>query len=155
MNLLLAAGGVGAALAVLALTGRKLVLGNNGPMIVAIAGNGQYLRPDVAEAFKAMAQQAGNEGVRLQVGSGFRSVAEQAVLYAQYARRFFAPPRVAKPGTSNHGKGIAVDVADGQGRTITYGSPEFHWLTAYAAAYGFGWTEGRTVDEPWHWVYEA
>jgi hypothetical protein len=37
--------------------------------------------------------------------SGFRSQAEQEALYAQYG-----PGRAAKPGTSNHERGLAVDI---------------------------------------------
>jgi hypothetical protein len=37
--------------------------------------------------------------------SGFRNRAEQEALYAQYG-----PARAAKPGTSNHERGLAVDI---------------------------------------------
>lgn len=41
---------------------------------------------------------------RLTIDSGYRSFAEQTALWNRYG-----PPRAAKPGTSNHERGAAVD----------------------------------------------
>jgi D-alanyl-D-alanine carboxypeptidase len=47
-------------------------------------------------------------------------------------------------GTSNHGRGQALDINTGPTSTKTY-----KWMAANAAKFGFR----RTVsDEPWHWV---
>lgn len=141
-----------------AVVGAKFAVGNSGPIVVKSVGNGQFMRSDAADAFNQMAADAYNNGGPygspiLVAGSAFRSVAQQAVLYAEYLARLMAPPIVAKPGTSNHGNGIAVDIADGTGHSITLGSPEHNWLLANGPFYGFSWNEGKSVNEPWHWDY--
>lgn len=152
LPLVLAAGGA-ALVGYSMLSGKKFVLGNHGPMTVQSVGDGQYLRPDAAEAFKALVEAAGREGVAIRAGSGFRSVLEQGVLYAQYLARAMRAPRVAKPGTSNHGEGTAMDMADAAGRSLTYASPAYRWLMANGPLFRFSWAEGGAIDEPWHWVY--
>ncbi len=141
-----------------AVLGTKIVVGNDGPILAKSVGNGQFMASDAADAFNAMAAAAYNSDgpwgqVVLLAGSAFRDIAQQGVLYAQYLARAMLPPVVAKPGTSNHGAGIAVDIADGSGRSITQGSPEFLWLSANAPFYGFSWSEGQAVNEPWHWDF--
>ena len=49
----------------------------------------------------------------------------------------------AVPGTSNHGWGIAVDVANASGALLT-------WLVAHAWTYGWSW---ELQSEPWHIRY--
>lgn len=60
--------------------------------------------------------------------------------------RFWAnqPPPAAKPGTSNHGWGIAVDIPDANAQA---------WLRRHAAPWGWSHDEGARVGEPWHWRY--
>ena len=59
---------------------------------------GERMRPDVARAFDRMERAARADGVSLLVISGFRSDAEQAVLYARHPD----PRWVAPPGRSLH-----------------------------------------------------
>ncbi len=54
----------------------------------------------------------------------------------------------AVPGTSNHGLGCAVDVTGLSG----FDGLRYHQLAAVAARFGWTNTEGRGIDEPWHWV---
>lgn len=54
----------------------------------------------------------------------------------------------AVPGRSNHGWACAVDVTDLGGFT----SDHYEQFAAVAARYGWTNTEGRRIDEPWHWV---
>ncbi len=135
------------------ITGIKPVIGNSGIIMVKSVGNGGFMRFGAAGAFNEMVEAAAQDGVTLLAGSAFRSVLEQAELYRQYAARLFSPPTVALPGKSNHGNGTACDVADAPGRSLSYGSPGFIWMTANAGKYGFSWDEGRKVNEPWHWVF--
>ncbi len=138
-------------------TDTKLVIGNSGPMLVKGVGNGAYLRPDAADAFLTMVQQASLEGVDLVAGSAFRSMAEQAVIYARYITGTNivngSNAKAAAPGTSNHGAGIAIDIANLNGQAISYSSPEYVWLAANAHLYGFDHTEGASINEPWHWDF--
>ncbi len=60
----------------------------------------------------------------------------------------------AVPGTSNHGWGLAVDLAGG---INNYQSEQYKWMTANAPTYGFvnpAWArQGGSNPEPWHWEY--
>lgn len=51
----------------------------------------------------------------------------------------------AVPGTSNHGRGLAVDLAGASGARLD-------WLLAHAATYGWSW---ELDSEPWHIRYCA
>lgn len=55
----------------------------------------------------------------------------------------------AVPGTSNHGKGIAVDVTGLGGFTGT----RYKQLAAIASGLGWSNVEGAAIGEAWHWVY--
>jgi LAS superfamily LD-carboxypeptidase LdcB len=77
-----------------------------------------------------------------------------------WLRRGMAP--VATPGTSNHGWGLAVDVAlVVNGKVVAvYQSAAWTWLTRNAGRFGFSWEFGRTATqpggrEPWHIRYVA
>lgn len=69
--------------------------------------------------------------------SGWRSGASQRALYAAYAARGFAPPRVARPGTSMHERGLAADMSR------PYGP-----LSRFAHQLGL---KAPVPGEPWHW----
>ena len=57
----------------------------------------------------------------------------------------------ASPGTSNHGLGLAIDVAlDGYGGAAKPITPQLPWMVAHAATYGFAW---ESDSEPWHIRY--
>lgn len=61
----------------------------------------------------------------------------------------------AVPGTSNHGLGLAIDVAfgtDPSNATPIATSPLFGWFRDNAIAYGFSF---ETQSEPWHIRYVA
>lgn len=59
----------------------------------------------------------------------------------------------AKPGTSQHGWGLAIDTSNLGDK----GSPKFDWMDANAPKYGWvnpGWAKkGGAGHEPWHWEY--
>jgi hypothetical protein len=98
---------------------------------------GKPMRPDVAIAFDRMERAAAAAGIHLIVTSGFRSNAEQAVLFARHPD----PRWVAPPGTSLHRLGTELDL----GPRTAYG-----WLAANAGRFGF---LGRYSWEPWHYGY--
>jgi hypothetical protein len=63
------------------------------------------------------------------------------------AQRYFynhQPPPAARPGTSNHGWGLAVDV-----KTTAAGA----WLLRHGMKFGFSHDEGERVNEWWHYRY--
>lgn len=68
------------------------------------------------------------------------------------------PGNAARPGTSNHGWGLAIDFAISASQSMTYGSEEYKWLMNNA--YKVGWVNppsmrasGSGPHEPWHWEY--
>jgi hypothetical protein len=97
------------------------------------------MRPDVAAAFDRMAAAAAADGVTLLVNSGFRSDAEQAVLFAENPD----PRMVAPPGTSLHRCATELDLAP----AAAYG-----WLAANAGRFGF---VQRYSWEAWHYGFAA
>ncbi|MCP3101682.1 M15 family metallopeptidase [Myxococcus sp. K15C18031901] len=104
---------------------------------------GERLHRDAALAYQRMAQAAETDGVRLRVTSGYRSPREQRWLYEQYRKG--KGNKAARPGRSNHQRGLAVDLIVGPAT-----SQRFEWLAANACRFGFR----RTVrSEPWHWEY--
>ena len=96
---------------------------------------GKPMRPDVAAAFDRMEAAARSDGVALLVVSGFRSNAEQAVLFARHPD----PKWVAPPARSLHRLGTELDL----GPSAAYG-----WLAANAKRFGF---VQRYAWEPWHY----
>jgi hypothetical protein len=113
---------------------------------------GALLRCDAAEALDELsAAYRADHGSDLVVTSGYRSVDEQAAL--KRARGWLAAP----PGRSNHGRGIAVDLA-GMGGLGQFDAPGYRWMRQHAPA--FGWHHPRAMQpggsappEPWHWEF--
>ena len=108
--------------------------GYDGPLAYR---QGKPMRPDVALAFDRMEQAAREDGVTLLVSSGYRSDAEQAVLW----RLNPDPKWVAPPGTSLHRNGTELDL----GPRSAYG-----WLALNARRFHF---IQRYPHEPWHYGY--
>lgn len=100
---------------------------------------GEPMRPDVAAAFDRMAAAAAADGVSLVVNSGYRSDAEQQILWDQNPD----PRMVAPPGTSLHRCGTELDL----GPSSAYG-----WLASNATRFGF---LQRYSWEAWHYGYTA
>lgn len=94
-------------------------------------GNVNGLQPIVLRAI-AWARKHGWTG---SISSGFRTRAEQAALYASKG-----PGMAAAPGTSNHEKGLAIDITDPAGFARAMQS-----APANARLYS------RIGHEPWHW----
>ncbi|MBW3607495.1 MAG: D-alanyl-D-alanine carboxypeptidase family protein [Actinobacteria bacterium] len=98
---------------------------------------GKPMRPDVAAAFDRMEAAARRDGVALVVVSGFRSNAEQSVLFARHPD----PKWVAPPGRSLHRLATELDL----GPPAAYG-----WLAANAKRFHF---IQRYSWEPWHYGF--
>ncbi|MEU5882818.1 D-alanyl-D-alanine carboxypeptidase family protein [Spirillospora sp. NPDC047279] len=108
---------------------------------------GEQLRADAALGFyKLNAAYKRRFGRDMCVTDSYRSLANQNRVYAQ------RPGFAAVPGTSNHGKGQAVDLCGGVQNS---GSLQFNWLEANAGKYGWrhpAWAYSNPF-EPWHWEY--
>ena len=117
--------------------GRARGGGYSGPLVYR---DGKPMCPVVGEAFDAMDAAAHGGGVDLSVTSGFRSDAEQAVLFARHPD----PKWVAPPGRSRHRDATELDLNMGAGGSA------HAWLAANATRFGF---VQRYSWEPWHYGY--
>ena len=111
--------------------------GYAGPLLYR---DGKPMCPAVAAAFDLMNAAARADGVDLVVTSGFRSDAEQAVLF----RRHPDPRWVAPPGRSRHRDATELDL------NMLGGDGAHAWLRDHAGGFGF---VQRYSWEPWHWGY--
>jgi len=104
-----------------------------------------------------MLDDASSSGVSL-CGGGYRSPAGQiATRQANCGSSYYAiyemppsqcSPPTARPGTSMHEQGLAIDfTCNGGGVISSRSSPCFTWLAANGAGYGFY----NLPSEPWHW----
>lgn len=80
---------------------------------------------------------ARRDGVELKISSSFRSRASQERLYAAY--RNGTGNLAARPGTSNHESGLALDFRNTPGA--------YSWLKANAGRFGLK----NLPSEPWHY----
>lgn len=79
--------------------------------------------------------------------SGYRQYADQLRLFKQLGW-----PKAARPGTSNHGLGVAADF----GAPYNYRGVHHSALVALAGAYGWRWAGGTfNVVEPWHFEHPS
>lgn len=114
--------------------------------------SGHRLRADAAAAFKRLDDAFLREfKKRISVTDAYRDLAQQVAVKA--LKGAFA----AKPGTSNHGWGIALDLGSGINSAT---SREHRWMDAVAHEYGWVNPPWATDDnprngqfEPWHWEY--
>ncbi|WP_033324866.1 D-alanyl-D-alanine carboxypeptidase family protein [Actinomadura atramentaria] len=108
---------------------------------------GRELRADAALAFyKLNAAYKRRFGRDMCLTDSYRSLAEQQSIYAR------RPAFAAVPGTSNHGKGQAVDICGG---VQISGSIQFRWMEANAGRFGWrhpAWAYSNPF-EPWHWEF--
>lgn len=105
------------------------------------------LRSDAAVSFAKMnAAYKKDTGKELAITDSYRSLESQISV----AER--KPGFAARPGTSNHGWGIALDLGGG---TETGTGPQSEWLIANGEKYGWenpDWAK-RNSYELWHWEY--
>jgi LAS superfamily LD-carboxypeptidase LdcB len=129
--------------------------------LAGLGGRPIRLHRLAARAWTALVQQgreAGIEAPLLLPVSGYRSPDEQEWLW-QGALTKYGDPEVAclwvaRPGTSAHQSGRAVDLHLGDPIESEYAdrmreTPVHRWLSAHAEHFGF-----YPYDlEPWHWEY--
>lgn len=110
---------------------------------------GFHLRGDAARAWWRLAARYEREfGEPPCLTDAYRSLASQQRLYAS------KPGLAARPGTSNHGWGVAVDLCGG---VQSFGTREYEWLSVNAEKVGWtnpGWARrSGSRPEPWHWEF--
>jgi len=110
--------------------------------VLSPIGQGDYtLAAAPAAAFRSMAADAARAGVRITVTDAYRPLDRQESLAAREGL-YSAGGLAAAPGTSNHGWGMAVDVATDPSALA--------WLGRNASRFGF---VNDVAREPWHWTF--
>lgn len=135
------------------------------PSDLTSIGGGRQLRREAAEALQAMISGAKAAGYTVTAASAYRSYDRQVVIYANEVQTYgqtTADSESARPGTSEHQTGWAVDLASG-GCSISdcFGTtPGGKWVTEHAAEYGFllRYPAGKQAitgyrAEAWHFRY--
>lgn len=122
---------------------------------------------EAANAFILMVEEARADGINLMPISGFRTVAQQAELFAKQTERYgseTAAAQLSAPAEfSEHHTGYAVDIGDSDrpetdlDKTFA-DTAAYQWLLDNAYIFGFeqsfpqGNPQGLSF-EPWHWRY--
>lgn len=153
-----------AAVAVRAQTERMLARASSGRSVDLADVRGIRIHTDLAPALEGLLALAEADGIILK-GWGHRSTESQIALRLKHCGGpgisesdaiYTVPPSqcsppTAKPGTSKHEVGLAVDFThDGQSIS-TRNSPAFQWLAENAAQFGFF----NLPSEPWHWSIDG
>lgn len=145
------------------------------PSLKQFGSDGPYVDKRIIDSLTELVSAAKEAGFEPYISVGYRSYADQQQLFNEKASELsrngaytyeeaqsIAQEIVAKPGTSDHQTGLAVDIFDKQYEVLDYSkmnSEFFDWLDANCAQFGFikrypsnkksvtGW------DEPWHYRY--
>ena len=129
----------------------------------------------IAEALRQMVNDAAAAGVKLKPTNGYRSIARQQELWDARVKTLMegglsqadaetkAIDYTSAPGTSDHNKGLGLDIVSEDHPAKDAGFAETaaaQWLAEHAADYGFilrypsDKTEATGMDyEPWHYRY--
>lgn len=118
---------------------------------------------EAAHAFVQMDAAARQDGITLNVNTAFRDHEYQKRLYAEYmAAKAAGKPHavVAVPGTSDHERGLSVDIETGVPESLRTASKAekarsskiYKWLYENAEKWGF---ENDVSSEPWHWTHKV
>ncbi len=131
----------------------------------------KYLDKRVVNAFVLMCKAAKKDGIKLYAISAYRSYSYQETLFKNRIDRVIkeeglgreaatqkAATIVARPGTSEHHLGLAVDINSVE--TSFEKTKEFKWLQENAENYGFVMrypknkkSVTKIIYEPWHYRY--
>ena len=153
----------------------------NMPSVRMMTVGGCTLDRDAAYTLALMIEAAGQAGVGLYPGGCYRTLSQQHAAYEQrcpeveneiteydpatdetvvvgsVVQRECSGPPIAKPGTSNHGWGRAIDFTSNGRSTLDCNDAAFTWLNANASRFGWvhpGWARcGQSTMEPWHWEW--
>lgn len=121
--------------------------GNLSVELLTTIGNGHLMQHAAAKSYQDMVAAAAYAGISWTITDSYRNYASQ-VKVAKDKGLYTHGGLAATPGTSNHGRGLAVDLGGGVNK---YGTPQHEWLKNNAARFGF-----FNIDrEPWHWEYRG
>lgn len=114
----------------------------------------------IAPQVEALLDDARAAGLRLS-GGGWRSSEQQIQLRRQHCGptpydiyekpSHLCTPPTARPGHSNHERGLAIDFTSNGQLIRSHADPAFQWLAANASRYGLS----NLPSEPWHWSVDG
>jgi hypothetical protein len=124
---------------------------------VSCPGGGSItIAGDIRAPVQRLVDDAAADGVPI-CGNGYRDPQDQINLRRQhcgssYYAIYQAPssscsPPTAKPGSSLHEQGLAIDFTCGGGGTVGYGDECYYWLQSNSEEYGLY----NLPSEPWHY----
>lgn len=106
-----------------------------------VGSTGHRLWAPAADALEKMIAAAKADGVKIGITDSYRSFDEQVDL-ARRKGLYSQGGLAAKPGTSDHGWGLATD--------LDLNAKAQSWMRANGKRFGF---EEDTPREPWHWKF--
>lgn len=108
------------------------------------------LLPEVRPAARQLVENAAKAGIFIKITSGTRTYAEQQALYDQGRSKPGKIVTNAKPGSSWHNHGVALDVTIFNGSQPVWESPDYARVGKIGKALGFVWGgDFRSIkDEP-------
>lgn len=107
-----------------------------------VGDTGHKLWAPAAESLTRLVADAKRDGVTIGISDSYRSYDEQVDL-ARRKGLYSQGGLAAKPGTSEHGWGMAAD--------LDLNAKALSWMRANAGRYGFAENVPR---ENWHWAYQ-
>lgn len=108
----------------------------------SVKNMGTGIHPVVKESAIEMITRAYNEGINVQISSGFRSYAEQNQLYAKGRTALGSIVTNARGGYSNHNFGLAIDyflVSEDGSSAIWSVNTKWKRVAAIGKSLGFSW----------------
>lgn len=126
----------------------------NGVTVRACVVKGTPVASIISQNVLSLVADAQKDGVNITLSSGLRTYQEQVGLYNQNCGSGACRVPTAKPGTSNHEKGTAVDWGY-NGRSFCFPAATcatgtnqgYDWFQKNANKYGFF----KLSTEAWHW----
>lgn len=116
-----------------------------------------------AEAYKKFIEAAKEDGITLESTTAYRSYSFQNTLYTNYVAqdgKELADTYSARPGSSEHQLGLAVDLNDPNVSGSRLDDKDYKWVLENSYKYGFivRYTEAGVpitgyMEEPWHIRY--
>ena len=123
----------------------------NFPIVNKSDGGRVRLFTDASLALDKLLAAATHANIKLRINSAYRTFDDQSRVYSQNCSRGKCKPPTATPGSSNHGFGLAVDLANNGGAKLATSMPEYDWVAENGPGFGFK----RIASEAWHWEYQT
>ena len=111
--------------------------------LASVGATGHRLWAPAASAFETLLTAAKTDGVDIGITDSYRTYDSQVDL-AERKGLYSEGGLAAKPGTSDHGWGLSLD--------LKLDPAALSWMRANGARYGFAEDVPR---EPWHWTFQG